>query len=147
MQIILRSARFGTLQVPADAVIEFPSGLVGLGGDRWALLAHGDAGAFVWLHSLDDPDVAVPLTDPWRFFADYEVVLSDEDEQRTGLTGEDSVSVYVTVRAAEALEDFSANLRAPILISAGRGWQVLNQAAHAPLRVGLFASGPEERAA
>ena len=37
--------------------------------------------------------------------------------------------MYVTVRAAEALEDFVANLKAPILVRSGRGYQVINQAA------------------
>jgi len=46
--------------------------------------------------------------------------------------------VYVTVRAADALEDFSANLYAPILISGGRGHQVINQSDDAPVRAPLF---------
>ena len=35
--------------------------------------------------------------------------------------------VYVTVRAAEALEDFRANLRAPILVHDGEAHQIINQ--------------------
>ena len=46
--------------------------------------------------------------------------------------------VYVTVRATDALEGFSANLYAPILISGGRGHQVINQTADAPVRAPLF---------
>ena len=44
----------------------------------------------------------------------------------------------MTVRAAEAIEDFTANLRAPILISEGRGHQVINQAPDAPVRAPLL---------
>jgi flagellar assembly factor FliW len=44
----------------------------------------------------------------------------------------------VTVRATESLEGFSANLYAPILISGGRGHQVINQSANAPVRAPLF---------
>ena len=46
---------FGALEVPAEAVIEFPNGLIGLGGTRYTLLARDEDGPFVWLHSLDDP--------------------------------------------------------------------------------------------
>ena len=46
--------------------------------------------------------------------------------------------VYVTVRAAEEAENFSANLRAPIIIANGRGFQVINEAADAPVRAPLF---------
>jgi flagellar assembly factor FliW len=34
----------------------------------------------------------------------------------------------VAVRAADRLEDFHLNLRAPILISQGRGHQIVNRA-------------------
>lgn len=136
----LASTRFGELEIPQDAVIEFPSGLIGLGGTRYALLAKTDDAAFAWLHSLDDPDLAVPVTNPWRFFGDFEVELSDEEADRVGMSEADTsgASVYVTVRAGESPKDFCANLRAPIVISGGRGHQVINQAQHAPVRAPLF---------
>ena len=37
--ITLESTRFGTLEIPHEAVVEFPNGLIGLGGRRYALLA------------------------------------------------------------------------------------------------------------
>jgi flagellar assembly factor FliW len=138
MAVTLHSSRFGVLEIPDEAVIEFPSGLIGLGGIRYALLARNEDSAFVWLHSLEDPDLAVPVTNPFRFFADYEVELSDEEAARVGLTEADDPAVYVTVRATDSLEGFSANLYAPILISGGRGHQVINQTADAPVRAPLF---------
>lgn len=150
MAVTLSSTRFGRLEIPPEAVIEFPNGLIGLGGRRYALLARADDAAFIWLHSLEDAGLALPITNPWRFFADYAVELSDDEAARIGVTDPDDTSVYVTVRAAESLEDFSANLRAPILISQGRGHQVINQASSAPVRAPLFAEAPgygEEQAA
>jgi flagellar assembly factor FliW len=138
MAVTLQSSRFGALEIPDEAVIEFPSGLIGLGGTRYALLARNEDSAFVWLHSLDDPDLAVPVTNPFRFFASFEVELDDDEADRIGLSDDDDAAVYVTVRAADALEDFSANLYAPILISGGRGHQVINQSADAPVRAPLF---------
>jgi flagellar assembly factor FliW len=138
MAVTLHSSRFGVLEIPEEAVIEFPSGLIGLGGTRYALLARNDDSAFVWLHSLDDPDLAVPVTNPFRFFDRFEVELSDEEAARIGLTDDDDPTVYVTGRATDSLEGFSANLYAPILISSGRGHQVINQSADAPVRAPLF---------
>jgi len=142
-EVTLRSTRFGELDIPAEAVIEFPNGLIGLGGSRYALLAPSDEAMFVWLQSLDDPEIALPLTNPWRFFADYAVELSDADEQRIGITDPADAEVYVTVRAAEALEDFTANLRAPILLVRGRGFQVINQAPDSPVRTPLLAGAAD----
>jgi flagellar assembly factor FliW len=146
MAVTLHSTRFGRLEVPAEAVIDFPSGLIGLGGSRYALLAKAEDSAFIWLHSLDDPEIAIPVTNPWRFFGDFEVELSDEEAERIGITDAEQTSVYVTVRAAEALEDFHANLRAPILIAHGKGHQVINQAETAPMRAPLFAEMATEAA-
>ena len=145
MSITIESTRFGTIEIPHEAVIEFPAGLIGLGSTRYALLAGDEDSAFVWLHSVDDPSLALPVTTPWSFFADYEVALSDEDTER--VDAGDDTAVYVTVRAGAELSDFSANLRAPIVISGGRGHQVINETAHAPVRAALFPEVATETAA
>jgi len=147
MAVTFASTRFGEVEVPDDAVLEFPAGLIGLGGRRYTLLARSEDAAFVWLHSLDDPAIALPLTNPWEFFSSYEVEIADDDAERIGISEDDDTAVYVTVRAAESLEDFSANLRAPILVSNGRGHQIINQAPDAPVRAPLFAGSPVEQAA
>lgn len=143
MSVTLRSARFGQLEIPRAAVIEFPAGLIGLRGSRYTLLSRTQDSAFIWLHSLDNPELAVPVANPWRFFESYEVALSDDEAKRTGIEQLEATSVYVTIRAAEALEDFCANLAAPILISGGVGHQVINQAPDAPVRAPLFADLPD----
>jgi flagellar assembly factor FliW len=143
MAVTLDSTRFGTLEVSDDAVIEFPCGLIGLPSTRYALLAASEDAAFLWLHSMEDPDLAIPVTNPFRFFDTYEVELSDDEAERIGVDEADQTAVYVTVRAAESLEDFSANLRAPILIAHGSGHQVINQAPDAPVRAPLFANANE----
>jgi flagellar assembly factor FliW len=135
----LNSTRFGAVEIPDEAVVEFPAGLIGLGGSRYALLPHGTDGTFFWLQSMDDPELALPLTNPWRFYAGYEVELSDSDAERIGVTDPAQAEVYVTVRAAETPEGFKANLRAPIIIYGGRGFQVINEATDAPVQAPLFA--------
>ena len=135
----LKSTRFGLVELPDDAIVEFPSGLIGLRGTRYALLPHGADGTFVWLHSMEDPDLALPLTKPWSFFPRYEVELSDSEAERIGVSDPSQAEVFVTVRAADEAENFSANLRAPIIVTGGRGWQVINEADDAPVRAPLFA--------
>jgi flagellar assembly factor FliW len=138
MAVTVDSTRFGTLEVSEDALIEFPCGLIGLPSTRYALLARSEDAAFLWLHSMDDPDLAIPVTNPFRFFDTYEVELSDDEAARVGITEAGATSVYVTVRAAGTLEEFSANLRAPLLVTGGRGHQVINQSPDAPVRAPLF---------
>jgi flagellar assembly factor FliW len=134
--LTIDSSRFGTLEIPAEDVIEFPAGLIGLGGSRFTLVATDDS-AFSWLHSIDDPSLALPVTNPWHFFSDYTVDLSDDAAKPITADAAD-VTVYVTVRAGAELSDFYANLRAPILIAEGQGHQVINESADAPVRAPLF---------
>jgi flagellar assembly factor FliW len=140
MPITITSRRFGTLEIPADELIEFPEGLVGLGGSRYVIVRTGDGDSpFAWLQSADDPDLALPITDPWAFFADYVLELSDEATAAAGLPEDGAgVRVWVTVRAAGELRDFCANLKAPIVVHDGKGAQVLNEADGAPVRARLF---------
>lgn len=138
MAVTLHSTRFGELSVPEESVLEFPHGLIGLPGRQFALLARTEDAAFLWLQSLEDPELALPVTNPFRFFARYEVEVSDEDAAVIGAGDDDRTSVYVTVRAAEQLEEFTANLAAPIIVAGGKGHQVINQAPDSPVRAPLF---------
>jgi flagellar assembly factor FliW len=138
MPVSIDSTRFGALEVPENAVLEFPNGLIGLGGTRYTLIAREESAPFLWLHSLDDPSLAIPVTNPWPFFPAFEVVLSDSEAERIGITDPGAADVYVTVRAGEAIEDFRANLRAPILVANGSGHQVINEADGTSVRAPLF---------
>jgi flagellar assembly factor FliW len=139
--LTIESSRFGQLEIDPKAVLEFPEGLIGLGGSRYALIAGDPDAPFAWLQSLEDPGLALPVTNPHRFFADFAVEVVDEDAERLALDASTAMDVYVTVRAAPALEDFTANLKAPILVRSGQAWQVINQAPGCELRVPLFPRG------
>lgn len=146
MPQVVDSSRFGRLEVADEAVIDFPTGLIGVGGNRFALLARDESAAFQWLHEVDEPDLALPVTDPFAFFPDYAVQISDGEATRIGIDDPSTTEVYVIVRAAEELEGFTANLLAPILVCDGMGHQVINEAPGAAVRAPLLA-GIADRAA
>jgi flagellar assembly factor FliW len=145
--LTFESSRFGTLEIQSEAVIEFPAGLIGLGGARYALLSTDDTSPFAWLQSIDDPDLALPITNPWLFFTDFAVDIDEAEAARLGVEDPSAVDVWVTVRAAAELEGFTANLRAPILVSDGRGFQVINESKDATVRAPLFAESTIEQQA
>jgi flagellar assembly factor FliW len=142
MPLNIESTRFGAIEVPDESVLEFPNGLIGLGGTSYTLIAREESAPFMWLHSLDDPSLAIPVTNPWFFFSSYEVEVSTSEAERIGITDPADADVYVTVRSGETIEDFRANLRAPILIAAGRGHQVINEADGTSVRAPLFSEVP-----
>lgn len=143
MPTTIDSTRFGRIEVAPESEIVFPHGLVGFDSRRFTLVAREQDAAFVWLHSLEDPALALPVADPRRFFSAFALEPAPPAD----------AAIYVTVRASERLEDFTANLRAPLVIADGIGQQVLNEAEGAALRAPLFAelaaaaAGSEDRAA
>jgi flagellar assembly factor FliW len=145
MSLTVESTRFGTLEIEAEAVLSFPRGLIGLGGSRYALLSTDADSPFSWLHSIEDPDLALPVTRPGQFFPGYEVELSDAEAAALGLSDAAPTDVWVTVRATERVEDFTVNLKAPIVVTpranGAEAFQVSNEAPGCDVRVPLFASG------
>jgi flagellar assembly factor FliW len=138
MSVIFESVRFGTVEVPDGDVIEFPDGLVGLGGLRYTMLDRNPGTGFLWLHCVDDPALALPVISPEQFFADFRFEASDEDHERIGLQDLSPATLLVTVRATPNPLDITANLRAPLVIHEGRGFQMINLAEGSELQAPLF---------
>ncbi|WP_249009155.1 flagellar assembly protein FliW [Conexibacter sp. DBS9H8] len=140
---VIATTRFGSVEVPAGDLIHFPEGLVGLPGNEYGLIG-AERGPFTWLQSLTEPEIALPLTDPRRFFPNFTLDISESEGHRLSLEPGETTEIFVTVRATAVATDCTANLRAPILVRgpAGSGprsaHQVLNQAPGAALRVPLF---------
>ncbi len=138
MTLTIDSSRFGSLEVAAEEVIEFPLGLIGLDGSRYTLLDRNPGSGFLWLHSLEDPALALPVVDPRSFFPAFELQLTEEERERIGVEDPAAVQLYVTVRAAPDPAEVLVNLRAPLLVAEGQGHQVLNTAPGAELQALLF---------
>jgi flagellar assembly factor FliW len=142
VSVTFLSSRFGAVEVGPEEVIEFPFGLIGLRGTRYALIDRNPGTGFFWLHALEDPSLALPVVRPEQFFASFSLRISDEDREQTGIEDLGGASVYVTLRASSSPLQLTANLRAPLVIRAGRGFQVINTDESAPLRAPLFTSPP-----
>jgi flagellar assembly factor FliW len=137
----IQSTRFGVIDIADEAVIEFPDGIIGLPGTRYALIAQNEGSSFYWLHSVDDPSVALPVTQPWLFFPTYDVLVSEDDCEQLGIESPEQADVFCVVRASQRLEDFTVNLRGPIVVhaSARQGRQIINEAGDYDVRQPLFA--------
>ena len=142
-----RTSRFGSVEVLVDSIIEFPAGLIGLGGSRYALLSTDAKSPFLWLQSLDNEAVALPVTNPHRFFEDFAVELTEGDAENLGFDDGLPADVYVTVTASNVVSEITVNLKAPILIRDGSGHQLINQSENASVKVPLFPAQPPEATA
>lgn len=147
MAVTFESIRFGTLEVEPEDVIEFPFGLIGLGGLRYALIDRNPGTGFRWLHAVDEPALALPVVNPHQFFSTFTLEIAPEDRERTGIEDASGSELYVTVRATPNPLDITANLRAPLVIHEGCGYQVINTNEDASLQAPLFTLPAESRLA
>ncbi len=112
------SSRFGDLEIPRDKSITVPYGIIGFPDfKRYALLdPSGGQSLFLWLHSMEDPDLAFIITDPLAFIPDYRIESDEPDLKRMGLEGRPAPALFVIVTVPPDDPDgINANLLAPLL--------------------------------
>lgn len=129
MQIETR--RFGHIEVDSTDTYEVPNGIPGFPSMRTVvLLAAGDApGAgsgdtseghsLFWMQDMHDGDLAFLCVVPWSVFPDYDI---DVDERTLGIADPADIRVLalVTTRREDGAAHMTANLRAPLVVDAGR---------------------------
>jgi len=117
-EIAVDLPRFGPCTYRDDEVLTFPWGIPGFGTLRRFIALNLDSqDRFVWLQSLDDPSVAIPVADPWTIFADYAPHLPPYAVSSLDLrTPEDFVTLCVVVVSPGALE-MTMNLLAPVVVN------------------------------
>ena len=114
-----RSTRFGTCDVRPDAVLSFPSGILGFPEcHRYIILDHDTDAPFKWLQSLDEPGLAFVILDPAYFSPDYDVQVPQESLLEVDATDSDEliVSVLLTIPSNDPT-GITANLRGPLLMN------------------------------
>lgn len=115
----LSSNRFGNLEVAEEALLTFPSGLVGFPSHRrFVVLEVGDSSEYQWLQCADEPSLAFVLVDLQVLDTDYQVEIPDDNLQELDVQSTDSLSLLAVVTIpADAPDRASANLRAPIVVN------------------------------
>ncbi len=115
----LSSNRFGDLEVAEEALLTFPSGLVGFPSHRrFVVVEVGDSSEYQWLQSADEPSLAFVLLDLQALDTDYQVEIPDDNLQELDVQSTDTLSLLAVVTIPnDAPERASANLRAPIVVN------------------------------
>jgi flagellar assembly factor FliW len=110
--------RFGECSYLDSEVLEFPWGLPGFAHlRRFIVLQVGGQDGFVWLQSLDDVKVALPLADPWSLFEDYDPALPQYAKVALSLERPEDFVVLCVIVVSEKASEMTANLLAPVVIN------------------------------
>ena len=122
----VETTRFGVVNVDDTRPITFPAGLLGFVAYKTYVLLEPDSnGAFLWLQSVEAPELAFVVTDPTLWIRGYEVPIRKEQMQQLGLESLDDAQIFVILNKYD--HSLTANLQGPLVVngSSRRGMQVV----------------------
>ncbi|HAA89120.1 MAG: Flagellar assembly factor FliW [Thermoanaerobacterales bacterium 50_218] len=142
----VNTTRFGVVEVEPEQLISFPQGMVGFPElKEYFFVPLQGTEYFVWMQAKDDPDVAFLMTDPFLFFPDYRVELSDSVCEFLQLREPRQATVLAVVTIPpEGVCGMTANLLAPVVINHEKrlGQQVILESSGYRTRHPLFGNLP-----
>ncbi|MBF0628184.1 MAG: flagellar assembly protein FliW [Magnetococcales bacterium] len=125
----VHGTRFGTLKYMEDELIILEQGMMGFPNSKqYLMFPFSDDSSFYWFQSVDEPEVAFIVINPFDFFTELEFLVEDADTQAIGLeTGEDmEVFSLLTIPDGKP-EEMRTNLAGPVVVNVRnrRGRQVV----------------------
>lgn len=116
--MVVQTGRFGQIEISTDEIISIPSGILGFPEDQdFCLVDPGDDTLILWLQSLSNPRLAFPVLEPITFKSNYVVRLSAAELRELKLSNISEASVYTILTIPSALQEMTANLKAPLVIN------------------------------
>jgi flagellar assembly factor FliW len=117
--MLIRTTRFGPLELEPNDTLCFPGGLLGLEDCRqWMLLADAQNSALGWLQSTTRPEVALAVVSPRRFVPNYQFKVYRSELTSLELENVSDAQVLTIVSKNE--RSITLNLKAPIVINLKR---------------------------
>ena len=114
--MLVSTTRFGQVQSNQEDIIVFPQGLIGFESSRqWLILPDPENADVLWLQSLTQPHVALPLVSPRTYAPDYKVAVTNRSLAPLHLRSSDRVFIMNVL--SKSGKTLTINLRSPIVIN------------------------------
>lgn len=113
---------FGEIEIGDEKVITFDKGIIGFEDYKKYTIVYDsdkDDAAIMWLQSLDDVTLAIPIMKPEYVKPDYDPIVEDELINSLGENiREAEIVVFTALTVPSDLTKMTCNLKAPIIINA-----------------------------
>lgn len=116
---VYSTTRFGEIEVQESEVVLFPEGLLGFNMfRRYTLIKDPDQEPFLWLQSLEEPDLAFVVVNPYLFFPGYDIQVKAQELAPLKIknVAECDVVTIVTIPPDQPM-DLTTNLRGPLVVN------------------------------
>ena len=137
----VETLRFGPVEVDEEKIIDFIDGIPGLEQYRkYALLQFEDSYPIVWLQSMEDNGICLPVLDTFNVLPDYVFDIDEIDVNALELKSPDELHVVSVVVIPEDIKGMTVNLAAPIVINTttGKAKQVVLSGTEYNVRAPVF---------
>lgn len=117
--MILQTTKFGEVEVNENYIFNFVEPIIGYEEyHKFALIDYNVESPFKWLQSVDNPDLALPVTIPAYFGIKYEFTIPDEKEiVLDAKSANDILCLNIANVPNGAPQNTTVNLLAPIVIN------------------------------
>ena len=127
--MIIRTTRFGEIEIDENRAIHFSEGLIGFPEDKeYIIMEHNTDSPFMWLQSLTTPALAFVIVNPFQVYTDYLKDISPEEENVLRPGKNESVIIFAIVTIPHGrVSESTVNLMGPVVIDpeAKEGKQVI----------------------
>jgi flagellar assembly factor FliW len=116
--MIVKTSRFGDKEVPDDALLTFPEGVIGFrDATRFVMFECTDDGLFKWLQSCDRPDLAFVICEAGAIVANYQILIGDKERQVLKLEKSEDAVVCLILVIPKDPSEATANLLGPLVMN------------------------------
>ena len=114
---------FGTIDIDDEKIITFDLGVIGFEDCKKFTLIYdvdkGDEASIMWLQSLDEPELALPMLKPELIKEDYDPIVEDEMLKALGSDiKEADLIVFCVLTVPADITKMTINFKAPIIVNA-----------------------------
>lgn len=116
----IKTKLFGEIEINADKLIRFESGIVGFPELKDFMLIHdseNEESNISWMQSIQESAFAMPVINPLYIVDTYNPEIEDELLKPLGELNQEDMLVLVTITVPSDIQQMTINLRAPLVIN------------------------------
>lgn len=116
--MIIKTLKFGDLEIPEDKIITMEKPILGFEQlKKYCIIDREDCEPFLWYQSIENPAVAFIILNPLFFYPDYRIEVNPKEIEELQIDDVKSVETYAIVTVPPNPGQISINLQGPILIN------------------------------
>jgi len=113
----VKTKAYGEIDADERQLVSFPAGLLGFEQFKDYILLDAPQKPFFYLQSIDVPDLAFILIDPFLFRPDYSLDIDDDSLEEIDVARPEDVLVFSIVTVPGEGGTVTANLMGPLIIN------------------------------